>query len=207
MPTFITDFFAQLNETSLPLRFAVNLFALLTMTVGLYYRRYRRRDVLVVLIAFNVGLFSVLTVITDQQFSAGVGFGLFAILSIIRLRSEPISNVELSYFFMALALGLVNGFARSESGLLVLLNVALVATMFLVDLQLLNTTVHTRTIILASVETDSETLRQRFEKEFGQPCLAVSIKEIDYVRETTRVSMRYVADPVQDPVDSTEQSA
>lgn len=207
MPTFVTDFFAQLNETSLPLRFAVNLLALLTMTVGLYYRRYRRRDVLVVLIAFNVGLFSVLTVITDQQFSAGVGFGLFAILSIIRLRSEPISNVELSYFFMALALGLVNGFARSESGLLILLNVALVATMFLVDLQLLNTTVHTRTIILASVETDSETLRQRFEKEFGQPCLAVSIKEIDYVRETTRVSMRYVADPVQDPVDSTEQSA
>jgi hypothetical protein len=67
VPTITSDFFAQLNETSLPLRFAVDLISLLIMTVGLYYRRYRRRDVLVVLIAFNVGLFSVLTVSNFPQ--------------------------------------------------------------------------------------------------------------------------------------------
>jgi hypothetical protein len=105
---------------------------------------------------------------------------------------------------MALALGLVNGFARSQSGLLILLNVALVATMFLVDLQLLNTTIRTRTIVLATVETDAEKLRQRFEQDFGQTCVSVSIKEIDYVREITRVTMKYVADPVKDDADSAE---
>ena len=37
----------------------------------------------------------------------GVGFGLFAVLSIVRLRSEPFSNRELAYFFVALVLALV----------------------------------------------------------------------------------------------------
>lgn len=190
----------ELNVNGLPLRFGVNVIAVLLMTVGLYYRRYRRSDVLVVLISFNVGLFAVLTVITDQRVSAGVGFGLFAILSIIRLRSEPVSNVELSYFFMTLAIGLVNGFSRSETPVVIALNVAIVLTLWLVDLQLVHTAVRSRTVLLAQVETDVEAIRQKLQGEFGLQILSVSISDIDYVRETTRVVVRYIADPVKEPL-------
>jgi hypothetical protein len=52
---------------------------------------------------FNVGLFLALVVITARDVSAGVGFGLVAVLSIVRLRSEPFTNGELAYFFVARA--------------------------------------------------------------------------------------------------------
>ena len=56
---------------------------------------------------FNVGVFLALSVIAAGEVSMGVGFGLFAVLSIVRLRSEPFSNRELAYFFVALVLALV----------------------------------------------------------------------------------------------------
>jgi len=46
-------------------------------------------------------------VIAGGELSMGVGFGLFAVLSIVRLRSEPFSNRELAYFFVALVLALL----------------------------------------------------------------------------------------------------
>ena len=38
-----------------------------------------------------------------------LGFGLFAILSIIRLRSSTVTQQEVAYYFVALVMGLVNG--------------------------------------------------------------------------------------------------
>ena len=64
-------------------------------------------DLVVVYALFNIGLFLALLVIAGGELSMGVGFGLFAVLSIVRLRSEPFSNRELAYFFVALVLALV----------------------------------------------------------------------------------------------------
>ncbi len=64
-------------------------------------------DLVVVYALFNLGLFLALVVISQGQVSMGVGFGLFAVLSIVRLRSEPFSNRELAYFFVAIVLALV----------------------------------------------------------------------------------------------------
>ena len=79
------------------------------LAYGIYYRRHGRRDLVVIYAMFNVGLFLALVAISSGNVSAGVGFGLFAVLSIVRLRSEPFSNGELAYFFVALVIGLVCG--------------------------------------------------------------------------------------------------
>ena len=47
--------------------------------------------------------------LTGAQAGIGLGLGLFGILSIIRLRSDQITQEEVAYDFVALALGLVNG--------------------------------------------------------------------------------------------------
>src|SRR4051794_41952795 len=69
--------------------------------------------------AFNVGLFGVLTVITDKSVGPAIGFGLFAMLSIVRLRSEPFGNADLAYFFCALVLALANGLQLRDQALAV----------------------------------------------------------------------------------------
>ena len=90
-------------------RLGVDLVAIVVLTHAIYLRRHGRRDLFVVYTMFNVGLFLALVVMTAGSVSVGVGFGLFAVLSIVRLRSEPFSNVELGYFFVALVVALVCG--------------------------------------------------------------------------------------------------
>ena len=58
---------------------------------AVFYRRYRRSDLVIAYVALNVSLFSVaVLIVSEMKIGVAFGFGLFAILSIIRLRSEPI---------------------------------------------------------------------------------------------------------------------
>ena len=97
----------MIAPADLALRLGLDVVALAALVWGIYLPRHRRTDLAVVHAMFNVGLFLALIVIAGGQVSIGVGFGLFAVLSIVRLRSEPFSNRELAYFFVALVLGLV----------------------------------------------------------------------------------------------------
>ena len=92
---------------SLLARLALDLLAVAALVYGLFLPRHRRMDLVVVYALFNIGLFLALVVISAGEVSMGVGFGLFAVLSIVRLRSEPFSNRELAYFFVAIVLALV----------------------------------------------------------------------------------------------------
>jgi hypothetical protein len=193
------------------LRLLIDVVALTLLAVVLYFRRYGRRDVVVTLVSLNVGLFAVLTVITSSEMlSAGVGFGLFAVLSIIRLRSETVSNIELGYFFLALAIGLVNGFELHSVVVVVGLNLLLLVAIYVVDHPSLHTTVRRRNVLLDEVITDSDGIRARLSAAFDLEIVALAITDVDYVRETTRVEIGYVANPltvprttVDEPPDST----
>jgi hypothetical protein len=84
-------------------RLAIDLVALAALTGGLFQPRHRRMELVVVYALFNVGLFLALLILVGTRISLGVGFGLFAVLSIVRLRSDTYSHRELAYFFVALA--------------------------------------------------------------------------------------------------------
>ena len=62
-----------------------------------------------------------------------LGFGLFAILSIIRLRSSAVTQQEVAYYFVALVLGLVNGLSLDDRWLVAVVNALLLVTMLIVD--------------------------------------------------------------------------
>jgi hypothetical protein len=114
-------------------RFGIDLVAIFLCVYALYYARHRRRDLVTAFTMFNVGLFAVVAVITVRPIGAAVGFGLFALLSIIRLRSEPFSNIEIGYFFAALVLGLVNGLTAVPFEFAGALDSAILLTLFVVD--------------------------------------------------------------------------
>src|SRR3954471_13209871 len=127
-------------------------------------QRRRRRGLFVVYVTFNVALFCVLTVISERHIGPAVGFGLFALLSIVRLRSEPFSNQELSYFFCALALAIINGLRIQDRWVIVLLDVVVLITLFLVDHPAIyRRTARTR-ITLDSVLTEPAALRGELER-------------------------------------------
>ena len=88
---------------------AVDLVALTILVGALYIPRHGRKDLVAAYIGVNVGVLAVTLLLASASVTAGLGLGLFGVLSIIRLRSTEISQGEIAYFFAALALGLLGG--------------------------------------------------------------------------------------------------
>ncbi|WP_217357290.1 DUF4956 domain-containing protein [Ruegeria atlantica] len=89
------------------IRFAINIIAMMVLVFGLYYRRYRDKELVTAASLFNVFAFGVLTVLSSVEFSLAVGFGLLAILALFTLRSEQISKVEITYFFGSITIAVI----------------------------------------------------------------------------------------------------
>jgi hypothetical protein len=171
----------------LALRLGIDLVAIAALVYGLFYPRHRRMDLVVVYVLFNIGVFLALSVIVAGEVSIGVGFGLFAVLSIVRLRSEPFSNRELAYFFVALVIGLVCAFDvghHAYAGLFA--GIALLAA-WAIDHPRISRPSRRLEVTLERVFGDDAVLREHLRERLGAPVLEVAVLEIDYVREMTRV--------------------
>jgi hypothetical protein len=153
-----------------------------------FYKRHRRRDLVMSFACFNVGFFVVLSVIFAVEISLAVAFGLFAVLSIIRLRSEPYDNVELGYYFLALALALVNGIGLEQVDFGLVLNAILVATAVAMDRPTFVEGVERRQVVMDAVYRNEAAVREALAARIDADVVDVSISEIDYVRETTRLT-------------------
>jgi hypothetical protein len=186
---------APLQWGDVLVRLGVDLAAIAVLAYGVYFRRHGRRDLFVIYAMFNVGLFLALVVMVVGGVGVGVGFGLFAVLSIVRLRSEPFSNVELGYFFVALVVALVCGLDLGSALIAVGLSVIAVAAAAIVDHpRLLRPTTRTE-LVLEVMFADEEALRRHVEERLNADVTELSVLELDYVREITRVAARYVPRP------------
>jgi hypothetical protein len=183
---------AAVGDTpDLLVRAALDGVCLLVLTAGLYARRHSGREMLMVYVCFNVGLFAALSTFSAGSFSAGIGFGLFGVLSIIRLRSQAFSTAEIGYFFLALVLALVTALTGGNLGLSAGLAAALLLAVYLADHPALHPTIHTARLTLSRAYPDSAELRRAAQDRLGAAVLELKVLEIDDVRDTTRVAVRY----------------
>lgn len=173
-------------------RFALDLLALGLLMWTVHRRHGARRDLMSVVGCFNIGLFVVLTAIASAASATAIGFGLFAMLSIIRLRSEPFSNTELGVFFAGLVLALVNGVSGIPLPLTGLLNAIILGAVVLGDHPVLGPVPKSREIILDCIHDDDVALRADLEHRLGVRVVDFTITECDYVREVTRLTIRFV---------------
>src|SRR4030095_14610317 len=112
------------------LTIASDLVAITVLTYAIYFRRHRRRDMLLAYIGLNAGVMAVAIAFSSAAVGAGLGLGLFGVLSIIRLRSSEITQEEVAYYFVPLAMGLLAGVDLDPAWLSPALIAAMVAVMF-----------------------------------------------------------------------------
>jgi len=169
---------------------SIDLVAIFVMTYVLYFRRHWRADLLLSYIALNVGIFVTMSLLTKVRVDIAVGFGLFAILSIIRLRSSAVTQQEVAYYFIALVLGLVNGLGVPDRGLVVALNVVLLLTMLVFDSKLLRDRSRRMDVRLAGVFTNEAALVAELERRLGGQVAYQEITEIDLIHGHMLIDVR-----------------
>lgn len=174
---------------------AIDLAAIAILSFGVYYPRHRRRDLAVAFVGVNVGVLAVSMVLADTTVGAGLGLGLFGVLSIIRLRSREIEQSEMAYYLAALALGLVAGLSTSITWTTVGLMTLVVGVLAIVDSPVLLRRSREQTLVLDRAYPDEEEARLAVESLLGARVHRLTVRHLDLVSDTTTVDVRYTARP------------
>lgn len=97
------------------LPYLANIVAICVLVFAIYLPRHHRRDLAVAYLGVNIGVMAVSIGLLNSAVAAGLGLGLFGVLSIIRLRSDELAQHEVAYYFSSLALGLLGGIGGSTT--------------------------------------------------------------------------------------------
>ncbi|WP_159500844.1 DUF4956 domain-containing protein [Microbacterium sp. 18062] len=169
---------------------AVDLIAAIALST-LYYVRHRRRDLVVAYLGVNVGVLAVATMLGSAEVALGLGLGLFGVLSIIRLRSSEISQREVSYYFSALATGLIAGLGEASPWVAIGLIALVVAVMWAADHPRLLSRSRHQVVRLDRAIPDEAALRAELEGRLRAEVTAFTVQELDLVNDITVVDVRF----------------
>ena len=172
-------------------RLILDFVAICILLLGLYFRNYRRPDLVAVFLACNVGLFSVLTTLSFSPISSAVGFALFGVLSIIRLRSFEFLPTQIAYFFISLAIALIC--ATDLAGLLLpfILVVFMIVAMALVDSERFRSTTESLVIVVDTAIPDPMELEEHLSKLLNADIIHMKITGVNLLQETTTVDVTF----------------
>jgi hypothetical protein len=178
-------------------RLGLDVLSMLLLVGWLYRRRLAAPEMALVFTALNIGLFAAVTSIGAGHFPTGIGFGLFGLLSLVRLRSAAFTLKDVAYTFVALVLALVNGLPGRDLVMVVGLDLLLLVAIWVVDETRSRTpTTRLMMVTLDIAVTDLGAAFEAVRRRVAVEPLSVVVEDVDLVRETTRVSVRYT---VEDP--------
>lgn len=171
--------------------YAADLVGISVLVFALFLPRHRRPELVVAYLTTNVGVLAVSSALTSTTIGAGLGLGLFGILSIIRLRSEELAHHEIAYYFAALTLGLLGGLDTAPSvtdlGLMVVVLVAIAVG----DSPWIAPRPRVQQMLLDRAYFDETALRACLEGLLGATVVGTKVLRTDVVNDTTLVDVRY----------------
>lgn len=176
------------------LRIGINLIGVLILVRGVYYRIYRGDDFLFTFFIFNVLIFFITYFLNKVNISLGAAFGLFAVFSMLRYRTEGISMKNMTYLFMVIALGMLNAIGENILILLVLNAVILGMTILLESSFLLkreSSKLVTYDVLTNLKPAAKATLLQDIENRTGLPVHRFEIDSIDLLRDVATLKVYY----------------
>lgn len=190
MPTVQNFLF---EHTDLLLRLALNLVAMSIHVFGIYYRRYRNKEVVTAAAMFNIFIFSVLTILSSVNFGVTAGFGLFAILALFTLRSEPLEKVEMVYFFGSVAIAVICSVKSSTIALPALISLFVLLSVYVIDHPRMLRSVRSVKLFLDQIDadllSDQEATAARLGKRLNVEVLSYEVLQLDYINEMARINV------------------
>jgi hypothetical protein len=174
-------------------RLLIDLLALLLLVRGVYHRVYQRSDLFLTFFALNLVVFLIALVLSGVEMTMGAAFGLFAVFSLVRYRTEGISARDMTYLFLVIALGLLVAIAPGGVSaavviaVLIVVMTAILEAGWLAPRELAQTITYDRVALVhsrARVELLAD-LRQRL----GLDVQRVDVLSADFVRDCAEITI------------------
>jgi hypothetical protein len=176
-------------------RFLVDIVAVFILVRFIYFRHYRRTDLFLTFFGFNIIIFLITYLLNKVEMSMGAAFGLFAVFSMLRYRTENISAKDMTYLFFSIALGLITAISKGswdDLGIMCLILLALTALLeggWLMKKE--NTKIINYDKIQLITPDRREELLLDLRQRTGLNIHRVDIQEIDFLKDATQITIFY----------------
>ena len=175
------------------IRFGIDATAMVTLLFGLYYRRYRDKELVTAASMFNIFAFCVLTILSSVEFSIAAGFGLFAILALFSLRSEQITKIEITYFFGSISIAVICSVQGTTLPLVALVSGLVLVGAYILDHPRILKSADGVKITLDKIDThalsDPELMRSDLSARLGVEVMSYQITSLDFINDMARISV------------------
>ncbi len=193
-----------MNElSSFLVNFAFNFLAAFLVVRFIYYPSTQNKAYVFTFLAFNTIIYFVLHFMKSIEIGFGVGFGLFAVFSILRYRTDPIPIREMTYLFIIAALPLMNsvGIVSDLWPQLALANIAVLAIMAVLEKEWGFRYETSKPIVYEKIELIRPERRAELladlEKRTGLKIKRVVIGKVDFLHDVANLRV-YYHDQLQD---------
>lgn len=183
-------------------RLAIDLVSVFILVRLIYYRVYKNSEYMFTFFIFNIIIFLICFLLNKVELSMGAAFGLFAVFSMLRYRTEDISIKDMSYLFLVIAIGLISAVTKvkdtmdvNEYIFLGLVNLVIIAITFIFDTNIFYKKETTKLINYENIELivpeKRAELLEDINKRTGLNVHRVSIGKIDFLRDAAQVKIYY----------------
>lgn len=172
----------------------MNLITLALIIILVYYPRNRQYESIFTFLMFNIMIFMLTFVLNKIKISVGAAFGLFAVFSMLRYRTEGISMKDMTYLFIFIAIGLISAI-QLDFEELAIINSIILAITFLLDSNLILKRESSKMIKYENVNLvkpeNSDELLADLRSRTGLNIHRHKIESINFLSDTAEIKIYY----------------
>jgi signal transduction histidine kinase len=176
-------------------RLVIDIFALYVLIYGIFYRRYRDRELLAAASLSNISVFAVLLILSNVNFGIAAGFGLFAILALFTFRSEQMDVIQISYFFGCIAISVICSLQGTDIRTVAFSIALLLVFSYILDHPAILPQTYGMRIVLDYIDerelADHELMCSKLSDRLGVTVLSCNVKSVDYINEMVAINVNY----------------
>ena len=174
-------------------RWLINAIVLLVLLRVIYFRFSPDRDSLFGFFLFGHAVYLIGALMHDVDISMGFAFGLFAVLSMLRYRTESISIRDMTYLFIVIVSSLLAAVGPVGVITLAILLLSLTAIVAACETTVFAPRTITRTVQYDSIDNIQPEHYQRLvldlQSRLGVEILRVEVKDVDFLRDSAVVKV------------------
>lgn len=183
-------------------RLLIDIFSVFVLIRLIYYPIYKHRDLFFTFFIFNLIIFLISFLLNKVDLSMGAAFGLFAVFSMLRYRTEDISIKDMTYLFLVIAIGLISAVTKvkdTEDNIeylfLIGINVVILVITYLLESNVFMKKEVVKVVLYENIELiragkDTELLED-LKLRTGFNVHRYSIQKIDFLKDAAQIKVYY----------------
>jgi len=179
------------------IRFALNLISLLILIRILYFSYSKKEKFMFTFFLIGIIVFFICALLKDIGMGLGLGFGLFAIFSILRFRTRNFSVKDMAYIFTTIGISVINSMNMQEVPIFgyIIINSVIIVSVFILEEHLRKNSFSKYSVSYDNLDLLKPGSKSKLIKDLsartGHTILSVRVRNLDLKKDVAQLDVYF----------------